>query len=72
MSKKPTSFSFMTGLRRHTASSFGKDIGLNDFQKTVVKSLLENGGKIGADHFSSAHSLLTKAEVGIRAINFIG
>jgi hypothetical protein len=45
MTKKPTSFSFITGLRRHTATSFGNDIGLNDFQKTVVKQLLANGGK---------------------------
>jgi hypothetical protein len=72
MGKKQTAFSFASGIRRHTINSFGADIGLNDFQDTVVKILLASGGKINKDHFNSAHSLLTKAELGFRALNFIG
>jgi hypothetical protein len=65
-------FSFVTGLGRHTAVSFGKDLGLHSFKKTIVNSMLENGGKLTSDHFSSAHQLLGRIELGMRTISVIG
>lgn len=71
MARKNQAFSFITTAGRQSTRSFGSDIGMKEFEKTA-KGLLNNKELLDKSHFKSAHHFLSKAELALRTVSFLG